>query len=387
VSAADLSMLNRNLKLGDQGPDVLLLQQFLNTDPDTQIATVGVGSKGLETDYFGLLTKAAVMKFQNKYRREVLYPAGLFAPTGYVGVMTRAKLSALTTASTVSPATTVVKTTKPAIFSVSPGRVRLGDTVTVTGTNFTPTGNTVILGDGPIDTRFENLSSPDGKTITFVYKPPDIKTMSEADIRALPQNFVAQIENPIKAAGGTLSEAIIPYKNIHSEAELRASLEQNQRSFDDMYHYFWILVENSYGKGMSQTALLYGLQKFPFDSVADASPPPTFFSLIGQKLNLLAHKVFPAASAQMMGGGITTGIIMVCTCSASLMTFQLDMSGAGTGLYVFSPGFIPSAGSGLIAGFWIGGYTIMAGQCSIYVGLACITIPGNTPMNPVGYSL
>ncbi len=83
----------RDLSLGDQGPDVLLLQKILNIDPSTQIATTGPGAPGEETFYFGPKTAAAVIKFQNKYAADILAPAGLSSGTGYVGSFTTNKLS------------------------------------------------------------------------------------------------------------------------------------------------------------------------------------------------------------------------------------------------------------------------------------------------------
>lgn len=96
-SATPSINLTRNLSLGMTGSDVKALQQFLNTDPATTVALSGIGSKGNETTYFGPATQAAVIKFQNKYRSEVLSPAGLVNGTGYVGPSTRAKINQLAT--------------------------------------------------------------------------------------------------------------------------------------------------------------------------------------------------------------------------------------------------------------------------------------------------
>jgi hypothetical protein len=83
------------LKLGASGTDVLKLQRFLNTDTTTAIPGTGDGSAGKETGYFGNLTKAAVLRFQEKYASEILVPNKLAKGNGFVGASTRAKLNAL----------------------------------------------------------------------------------------------------------------------------------------------------------------------------------------------------------------------------------------------------------------------------------------------------
>lgn len=84
-----------NLAFGASGPEVTTLQQMLNRDIDTRIAPSGPGSPGNETVYFGLLTKNAVIRFQEKHSSEILAPAGLTKGSGYVGSYTRSKLNAL----------------------------------------------------------------------------------------------------------------------------------------------------------------------------------------------------------------------------------------------------------------------------------------------------
>ena len=85
----------RSLSTGSTGVDVMNLQKFLNSDPDTVVALSGAGSPGMETSYYGSLTATAVSKFQTKYSADILVPVGLTSPTGYFGPSTMAKANAL----------------------------------------------------------------------------------------------------------------------------------------------------------------------------------------------------------------------------------------------------------------------------------------------------
>lgn len=88
-------IFSANLSIGSSGIQVMALQQLLNKDPATRVSADGPGSPGNETGHFGTMTRAAVIRFQEKYADEILIPAGLIRGNGRVGLFTRAKLNAL----------------------------------------------------------------------------------------------------------------------------------------------------------------------------------------------------------------------------------------------------------------------------------------------------
>jgi peptidoglycan hydrolase-like protein with peptidoglycan-binding domain len=95
--------LTTDLKLGDRGYEVKLLQTWLAQD-----ATVY--PRGLVSGYFGNLTKQAVMRFQEKYASDILAPQGLIKGTGIVDSYTRIKLNELYGDSGIKPTKTEITT-------------------------------------------------------------------------------------------------------------------------------------------------------------------------------------------------------------------------------------------------------------------------------------
>ncbi len=82
----------RELSVGMYGEDVRALQHILNLDESTRIRGSGAGSPGKETQYFGGLTRDALVRFQEKYRRDILTPFGLVSGTGRANWRTLAVL-------------------------------------------------------------------------------------------------------------------------------------------------------------------------------------------------------------------------------------------------------------------------------------------------------
>jgi len=84
------SKFNRDLYFGlMDDPDVRCLQQFLKSQGPE------IYPEGLVTGNFLNLTKKAVIRFQEKYKDEILKPLKLQNGTGFVGPLTRAKINQL----------------------------------------------------------------------------------------------------------------------------------------------------------------------------------------------------------------------------------------------------------------------------------------------------
>ena len=77
-----------NYRQGDKGEDVKRLQQFLNAN-GAVIAATGPGSSGKETTLFGPLTAAALKKFQDSHKDDVLTPFGRTSGSGSLDFATR----------------------------------------------------------------------------------------------------------------------------------------------------------------------------------------------------------------------------------------------------------------------------------------------------------
>jgi hypothetical protein len=95
-----------NLQFLDREADVRQLQEFLNTH-GARVTDAGGGAPGNETNFFGLLTYAALVRFQNAHPAQILAPLNLSKGTGFFGAVTRQYVNSLVGASGVSQAHTI----------------------------------------------------------------------------------------------------------------------------------------------------------------------------------------------------------------------------------------------------------------------------------------
>ncbi|TSC82160.1 MAG: hypothetical protein G01um101419_670 [Parcubacteria group bacterium Gr01-1014_19] len=222
----------RNLKLGDRGEDVRELQKILNKFSDTRIAMIGPGSAGNETTYFGVLTKFAVIKFQEKYADQILNPAGLTKGTGFVGAQTRLFLLQLESgyipvASNQSPVTGTPTALPPKIISISPNIIT-GSTreLIIVGENFTETEN-VVLVSSEAPNAFINLPSDDGKTIKFNFhfssadalKKQFAPIIASGKFTAASASFTKNIQERTSQTGNAQIPVQVAVRNSNGESE------------------------------------------------------------------------------------------------------------------------------------------------------------------------
>lgn len=86
--------LTMDLWYGLRDTEVEILQTLLNKFGFT-LSEVGPGSPGNETTFFGPLTKAALIKFQETYSSQILAPYGISKGTGYFGPFSRKVINSL----------------------------------------------------------------------------------------------------------------------------------------------------------------------------------------------------------------------------------------------------------------------------------------------------
>jgi YVTN family beta-propeller protein len=80
------------VKPGITDKEVFVLQKYLNTH-GFLVSKSGPGSPGKETSKFGAATKAALIKFQNAHKKEILTPYGFTKGTGILGFATKAYIN------------------------------------------------------------------------------------------------------------------------------------------------------------------------------------------------------------------------------------------------------------------------------------------------------
>lgn len=244
-----------NLKFGMSQGDVLLLQRALNADTDTSVSETGNGSSGFETTFFGVKTLDAVKRFQEKYKDEILSPAGLTSPTGFVGPLTRQKLSEIAISiEGVAGVGNSVSTNqipvveqkklydrkeinkilyptyvinrenstadKPVITSITPTVGKNGTEVTITGTNFDLVSNTILVSQESPNT-YTNIFSPDGKTITFSLRMGMVERFQKT-LDSLPSSG----QQKVKAQVPKLFEVTLLVRNkLGSSNEVKFNME------------------------------------------------------------------------------------------------------------------------------------------------------------------
>ncbi len=350
-----------SLRSGDRSSAVLELQKLLNKDQATRIAASGAGSSGQETDYFGALTRLAVIRFQEKYAAEILYPFGLSVGTGFVGQKTLQKLNVLAIAanpaSTPAPSTSTVRPTGPAYSKVNNSivpniSVSESRTNEVTGSS-TVTSAATEPGLRPITNYGSIAGLPAG-----VEKNPNFEDYDTymTDIRRAGRKQGYSDEKL-----GQVERAV--YEAVSTTTNLRESFFKED-------------VAKRKVSEASKKDLYKGWRKFYLDTV-----------------NLLAEALYPKeAYAATCPGGVAFGSprmfpVLLCTCSGNWLVAMQPVAPTYVALlthYVGMQSYMNySAPFGMS---WIGCYTPGVQECMFVTmcGLApcCIIIPSEGATTP-----
>lgn len=207
-ASAATETFTRYLQKGDSGQDVLILQKYLNSSSDTLVTNTGNGAPGSETDYYGELTKQAVIKYQkknelgNKYGFFTIYSGALDDKTRN---FMNHELDGNTTLlwSTETPEQrdlneryrlSSTNPSLPYIGAITPGTVTNGDTVTISGRNFsTSTPNTIRMTYNTVA-----ATSTDGNTLSVKVESA-LQDMFEKEARGIKSENLPAVKEKIGA--------------------------------------------------------------------------------------------------------------------------------------------------------------------------------------------
>ncbi len=189
-SAVGAYYFGNDLQPGIESPDVLQLQKFLNTNPQTVVAAFGSGASGYETSYYGERTRAALYSFQSLPDKGITERDGIFrsATRAAVNQLSQSQLQLnVTTGQQPTPSAGTSDTTSgyglggyslggyglggqatprvtgPVITRLSPNRGTAGTQMLLSGSGFQPTNNYVLFQDRSIGPLFSN-----GSTMNFI---------------------------------------------------------------------------------------------------------------------------------------------------------------------------------------------------------------------------
>ena len=354
------------LRQGITSPEVKILQQTLNKDASTQIATYGVGSPGYETNYFGSLTHKAVVAFQMKH--------GL-TPDGIVGPKSRAKLNTLSGVSASPTTSTQIdyssnlytqipkllaeEDDKPivtssssylSITSIEPENPQPGDTLDIYGTGFTRTSKVYVGSNGKVpfdlvNSKHIKLEIPDDAEMeaALIYVQNPVGDTSWTD-----PVFAVITDDEISS--GNLKDVL---KKVQKEndfqtkiiAEAKRTPRQIVREiFSPIKRAYAISINNFFGGSISETTTCTCYYNFgiilEIDDIATHSTVTTVYKP-GMSTLHSNYNVF-SSGPNVIGGTMpmqfqcenTAGY--VCESSGDSADSQIDLlRGVGTSIYDF----------------------------------------------------
>ena len=322
-TANECALLSKNLRLGMSGADVKVLQQILNKNVATRIATSGVGAPGFETTYFGAKTKVAVIKFQQLYANEVLTPSGLSVGSGFVGSFSRTKLKALCSGSpvTVSPATPSTTTLRPGTApSVTPAVVSPVKPIYPVKPVVTQGSQRSFVIPAPVSaSTFGTLATPASDTGPLTLTFPSDYTVSPGDKLTVYGQGLSKTANIVHV--GTLALSAV----VDSSGGLTVTIPTNAQ-----FGKFDLYITNANGTS-NKTFLIIRAKGGVIPKIVNYTPRS---GLLGTTVTVTGEGFTTQGNDIYLGNQIIAGVRSADSKTLSFVVDAKDVPGASTGLDV-----------------------------------------------------
>lgn len=174
---------SKDLKIGSSGSEVDFLVEALTREGITSWK-----GDSNNVDGFDEAVASAVTGFQEKYKSEILTPAGLKYGTGYVGARTRAKLNKLYGCGIIRPVPKAPVITSIQSVSNPPGVVDAGKKASIYGFGLSGKLTVKIGNEEPYRIQTEGVSDTYAEFLVPMYEQPVVRSVTVTNSSGLTSN-------------------------------------------------------------------------------------------------------------------------------------------------------------------------------------------------------
>ncbi|MEI8062333.1 MAG: hypothetical protein WCG97_03495 [bacterium] len=362
-------VFTKDLFVGAQNNEVLMLQILLNSDSRTIVRTSGVGSTGHESNYFGSATENAVERFQTIYKSVILDPIGYGAPTGVIGERSRSVLNqVLNNLRNNRPAGENITIGTSVIHTINTFNSLSTGTSTDRGLPVISTNS--VLPDGKVGSYYNAGISSTGGTSSYVW---DLISGS------LPPGMV--FTNPNFSCDKSPCYKPISFAGTPTKAGVYQFVMRVTSGTDYSTQQFSINVRSNSAAAGQQGAYqdLTNTATSSSTASSDSSKSNSTGLIVAGAVVGAAVAVSALSSSASSGGmrtvfGGTIDTVIYCTCTASYLLYIYENDLKSVIQLMFIPGIstlheeynVSTAGP-----LVLGGYTQGGGSCMVYAGTSC----------------